>query len=52
MLKHREIRVEYIEIVDPDEMRPVDRIDGPVRIAAAIWLGSIRLIDNLLCAPA
>jgi pantoate--beta-alanine ligase len=52
VLKRPEIRVEYLEIVDPDEMRPVDRIDGPVRIAAAIWLGSIRLIDNLLCAPA
>jgi pantoate--beta-alanine ligase len=51
-LKRPEIRVEYLEIVDPDEMRPVDRIDGPVLIAAAIWLGSIRLIDNLLCAPA
>ncbi len=45
------IRPEYFEIVDPDEMSPVARIAGPVRIVAAVWLGSTRLIDNLLAAP-
>lgn len=44
------IRVEYFEIVDPEEMQPVERIAGPVRVAAAAWLGSTRLIDNVLCA--
>jgi pantoate--beta-alanine ligase len=47
-----QIRVEYLEIVDPVEMQPVERIDGPVRVAAAVWLGPTRLIDNLLCRPA
>ena len=41
------IRVEYFEIVDPVELQPVDTIKGPVRIAAAIWIGTTRLIDNL-----
>jgi pantoate--beta-alanine ligase len=41
------IRPEYFEIVDPDELQPVATIDGPVRIAAAIWIGTTRLIDNL-----
>jgi len=41
------IRVEYFEIVDPDELQPVDTITGPVRIASAIWLGTTRLIDNV-----
>jgi pantoate--beta-alanine ligase len=45
------LNVEYLEIVDPAEMQPVEKIEGPVRIAAAAWLGSTRLIDNLLCAP-
>ncbi len=45
------VRVEYLEIVHPEEMRPVDRIVGPVRVAGAIWVGSTRLIDNLLCKP-
>jgi pantothenate synthetase len=45
-----EVRLEYLEIADPEEMRPVDRILGPVRVAGAIWLGSTRLIDNVLCS--
>jgi len=45
------VRVEYLEVVDPDEMRAVTRIRGPVRVAAAVWLGSTRLIDNVLCEP-
>ncbi len=47
-----EVRVEYLEIVDPEEMQPVARIEGRVRIAGAIWIGKTRLIDNLLCVPA
>jgi pantoate--beta-alanine ligase len=48
LARHPEIRVEYLEIVDPDEMQPVDSITGPVRVAAAVWLGGVRLIDNVL----
>ena len=47
-LTHPDIRVEYLEIVDPDSMQPVELIGGPVRIAIAAWLGSVRLIDNVL----
>jgi len=28
-----------------------DRIDGPVIAAGAIWVGSTRLIDNVICVP-
>jgi len=45
------LRVEYVEIVDPDQMQPVERITAPVRVALAVWIGSVRLIDNLLCEP-
>jgi pantoate--beta-alanine ligase len=41
------IRIEYFELVDPSTLVPVERIDGPVLIAAAVWLGSTRLIDNV-----
>jgi pantoate--beta-alanine ligase len=41
------IRVEYLEIVDPDELAPVSTIGSSVRIAAAIWIGRTRLIDNV-----
>ena len=29
-------------------MQPVDEISAPVRVAGALWVGSTRLIDNLL----
>jgi pantoate--beta-alanine ligase len=44
---HPEARLEYFEITDPDTLTPVERIAGPVLIAAAMWLGSTRLIDNM-----
>jgi len=44
------IRVEYFEIVDPETLHPVEGIRGPVRIAAAVWAGETRLIDNIYSA--
>ena len=41
------ISVEYFEIVDAADMQPVSRIAGPVCVAAAVWLGATRLIDNV-----
>ena len=42
------LKLEYLEIVDPETMQPVEIVDAPVRVAAALWVGSTRLIDNLL----
>jgi pantoate--beta-alanine ligase len=42
------LRLEYLEIVDPVSMQPVDEISAAVRIAGALWVGSTRLIDNVL----
>jgi len=42
------VKLEYLEIVNPSTMQPVDEISGPVRVAGAMWVGSTRLIDNLL----
>jgi pantoate--beta-alanine ligase len=44
----REVRVEYLDVVDPRTMQPVAEIRGAVRIAAAVWVGETRLIDNVL----
>jgi pantoate--beta-alanine ligase len=41
------LKVEYFEIADPETLQPLERFDGPVLIAGAIWLGSTRLIDNI-----
>jgi pantoate--beta-alanine ligase len=40
-------RLEYLEIVDDQELQPVDRIAGRVLIAGAAWVGTTRLIDNI-----
>lgn len=40
------IRLEYAEIVD-SHFKPVHHIESDVRILAAAWIGSTRLIDNL-----
>jgi pantoate--beta-alanine ligase len=42
-----QIRIEYFEIVDSAEVQPVAIISETVRIAAAIWIGKTRLIDNV-----
>jgi pantoate--beta-alanine ligase len=48
---HPQVRVEYLEIVSPSDMQPVEQITAPVRVAGAIWIGKTRLIDNVLCTP-
>jgi pantoate--beta-alanine ligase len=45
------VRLEYLEVVDDSGMQPVEEIRGPVRIAAAVWLGATRLIDNVFFTP-
>ncbi len=45
------MRVEYLEIADDAAMQPVDRVAAPVRVAAAVWVGRTRLIDNIRCMP-
>jgi pantoate--beta-alanine ligase len=41
------LRLEYLEVVDPTDLQPAHAIDGPVLVAAALWVGNTRLIDNL-----
>ncbi|MDA2927066.1 pantoate--beta-alanine ligase [Acidobacteria bacterium AH-259-G07] len=43
------VEVEYFEVVDPEQMHPVSKVVGSVRVCAAIRIGSARLIDNILC---
>lgn len=42
-------RVEYVDMVDPATLQPqVEEVRAPFLIAAAIYTGGVRLIDNLL----
>jgi len=40
-------RVDYVEIVDPRSLEPLDRIDRDARICVAARFGGTRLIDNI-----
>ena len=46
--KYDRIKVEYIEIVDKEELNPIERLEkGEALIAIAAYLGKARLIDNI-----
>jgi len=45
------LRLEYLELVDPEDFQPVASVKGPVVAAGALWVGQTRLIDNIRCAP-
>ena len=41
-------RVDYLSVVDPESLDPLEEIRGPALLAAAVHLGRARLIDNIL----
>jgi pantoate--beta-alanine ligase len=43
-----DIRVDYVAVVDPFTLLPVEDVARGALIAIAAWVGSTRLIDNLL----
>ncbi|MBM4265320.1 MAG: pantoate--beta-alanine ligase [Deltaproteobacteria bacterium] len=45
-------KLEYARVVDPDSLEAVDFVRGPVQLAVAIWVGGVRLIDNVRIDPA
>jgi pantoate--beta-alanine ligase len=44
--------VDYLALVDPKTLEPVQRVDRPTLAAVAVRLGRARLIDNLMLEPA
>jgi pantoate--beta-alanine ligase len=41
-------KLDYLAIVDPDTLDPIDKVSKGTLIAVAVWLGTTRLIDNIL----
>ena len=41
------IRLDYLQLVDPQSLEEVKKVKGPVVIALAAYIGKTRLIDNL-----
>ncbi|MFY9561630.1 MAG: pantoate--beta-alanine ligase [Terriglobales bacterium] len=46
-----QIRMDYFEIVDPDTLDSVERIERPTLVAVAAYVGTTRLIDNVVLNP-
>ena len=46
-----QVRLDYLEIVDPDTLDPLDEISRPALVAVAAYVGSTRLIDNTVLIP-
>jgi len=44
-------RVDYVEVVHPETLAPLGRVEGPARMAVAARVGATRLIDNILLSP-
>jgi pantoate--beta-alanine ligase len=45
------VEAEYVALVCPDDLRPVERVDGDVLVAVAARVGPTRLIDNTILHP-
>ncbi|HPC79561.1 MAG TPA: pantoate--beta-alanine ligase [Fervidobacterium sp.] len=48
VLNHPLLKIDYIEVVDEKRLIPVDRIEGDVIVAIAVFFGKARLIDNVI----
>lgn len=41
-------KIDYVKSVDADSINPIDKADGRILIAAAVYIGKTRLIDNFI----
>ncbi|HXN38909.1 MAG TPA: pantoate--beta-alanine ligase, partial [Solirubrobacteraceae bacterium] len=46
------VEPEYLALVAPDTLEPIDRLDGETLLALAARIGETRLIDNAILHPA
>jgi pantoate--beta-alanine ligase len=47
-MRGRGVEPDYLELVRPDDLSPIARVDGEVLVAVAASVGSTRLIDNTI----
>jgi len=44
-------RLDYAELRDPETLELVEEVGAPTLLALAVWVGSVRLIDNSVLHP-
>ncbi|HHP51588.1 MAG TPA: pantoate--beta-alanine ligase [Moorella mulderi] len=47
LLKH-EVKIDYVEVCNPENLSPLEEVGDRALLAVAAWVGSTRLIDNLV----
>ena len=45
------VKLDYLDIVDPDGLEPLETLDQKSLVAVAAFVGNTRLIDNILLEP-
>ncbi len=48
ILDHPLLKIDYVEVVDEETLRPVEKIERKVIVALAVFVGKARLIDNMI----
>ena len=51
LAREPQIRLDYVEIVDPNSLDPVEQILQTALVAVAAYVGPTRLIDNIVLTP-
>lgn len=46
--KEKTVRLDYLELVNPNTLDPMQKADKGALVAIAAWIGTTRLIDNIL----
>lgn len=41
-------KIDYVEIVDWNTLKPIEKVQGEVLVAVAVYIGKTRLIDNFI----
>ncbi len=41
-------KIDYVEIVDWNELQKIDTVNGPILMALAVYIDNVRLIDNFI----
>lgn len=46
--REKTTQIDYVVLAHPESLHSISRIEGPVVLLLAVWIGKTRLIDNLL----
>ncbi len=51
ILKNPHVELDYLDLVSPETLEPVETVDDLTLMAAAATVAGVRLTDNILVGP-